>query len=106
MTLQPTALVNELCVTLLSLRTSDRFRGSLAFNTPGGPVGAAAHCGPCAQQESAEARRGAAELSLDEARDQAVGLDDQIADLNDALTRLEALDHVQRRWWRCVFSAG
>lgn len=91
MTLQPTALVNELCVNLLSgppiscenrlhfLHIAARQMRRLIVD----------HV-----RRKKMLKRGGAQqkLSLDEARDHVVALDDRIEDMNEALTRLEALD--------------
>jgi RNA polymerase sigma factor (TIGR02999 family) len=90
-TLQPTALVNELCVRLLSgppvscesrlhfLHLASRQMRRLIVDH--------------ARQKKGLKRGGSQEkLSLDEARDHAVPLDQRIADMNEALTRLEELD--------------
>ena len=90
-TLQPTALVNELCLDLLS-------------RTPVSCENRAHFLNLAAQQmrrlivDYARRRKGLkrggihTHFTLDEARDHAVPIDDRIADLDDALTRLEALD--------------
>jgi RNA polymerase sigma factor (TIGR02999 family) len=91
MTLQPTALVNELCVNLLSgppiscenrlhfLHIAARQMRRLIVD----------HV-----RRKKMLKRGGAQqkLSLDEARDHVVALDDRIEDMHEALTRLEALD--------------
>lgn len=91
MTLQPTALVHELCVGMLShapvscenrlhfLHLAARQMRRLIVDHArrkkglkrGGPQG---------------------NLALDEARDHAIALDERMADLNDAVQRLEGLD--------------
>jgi RNA polymerase sigma factor (TIGR02999 family) len=91
MTLQPTALVNELCVNLLS----------------GPPISCESrlHFLHLAARQMRRLivdhvrrkkmfKRGGDQpkLSLDEARDHTVALDDRIEDMNEALQRLEALD--------------
>lgn len=90
-TLQPTALVNELCVGLLS-RAPVSCENRLHF----------LHL--VAKQmrrlivDHARKRhvlkRGGAQpvISLDEARDQGIPLDERIEEINQALTRLESLD--------------
>jgi len=90
-TLQPTALVNELCVGMLS-RPPVSCENRLHF----------LHL--AAQQmrrlivDHARRRKGLkrggdqVHLPLDEARDRAVSVDDRIVDLEEALTRLEQLD--------------
>ena len=91
MTLQPTALVNELCVKLLSnppvscenrlhfLHLASRQMRRIIVDHVRRKTGL---------------KRGGLQtpLSLDEARDHAIELDGRIADVNDSLTRLEALD--------------
>jgi RNA polymerase sigma factor (TIGR02999 family) len=91
MTLQPTALVNELCVNLLSgppiscenrlhfLHLAARQMRRLIVD----------HV-----RRKKMLKRGGDQqkLSLDEARDHTVALDDRIEDMNEALQRLEALD--------------
>jgi RNA polymerase sigma factor (TIGR02999 family) len=90
-TLQPTALVNELCVGMLS-RPTVSCENRLHF----------LHL--AAQQmrrlivDHARRRNGLkrggdqVHVPLDEARDHGIVLDDRIADINDALTRLDGLD--------------
>jgi RNA polymerase sigma factor (TIGR02999 family) len=90
-TLQPTALVNELCVNLLSgppvscenrlhfLHLAARQMRRIIVD----------HV-----RRNTGLKRGGNQppLSLDEARDHAVILDERIADVNESLTRLEELD--------------
>jgi RNA polymerase sigma factor (TIGR02999 family) len=90
-TLQPTALVNELCVNLLSgppvscenrlhfLHLAARQMRRIIVD----------HV-----RRNTGLKRGGNQppLSLDEARDHAVVLDERIADVNESLTRLEELD--------------
>lgn len=91
MTLQPTALVNELCVNLLSgppvscenrlhfLHLAARQMRRIIVDH--------------ARRRTALRRGGADQpLSLDEARDHAIALDERIAEVNMSLTRLEELD--------------
>jgi RNA polymerase sigma factor (TIGR02999 family) len=90
-TLQPTALVNELCVGMLS-RPTVTCENRLHF----------LHL--AAQQmrrlivDHARRRNGLkrggdqVHVPLDEARDRGIVLDDRIEEINDALTRLEQLD--------------
>ena len=90
-TLQPTALVNELCLGMLS-RPAVSCENRLHF----------LHL--AAQQlrhlivDHARRRRGLKRggnqqhLALDEARDHAIECDERIADLDEALTRLEKMD--------------
>jgi RNA polymerase sigma factor (TIGR02999 family) len=90
-TLQPTALVNELCVNLLSGRpvscenrlhflhlAARQMRRLIVDHV----------------RRRTVLKRGGPEtpLSLDEARDHAIALDDRIADVNESLIRLEELD--------------
>ena len=90
-TLQPTALVNELCVRMLTgppvscenrshfLHLASRQMRRLMVDH--------------ARRKKGLKRGGAEQhLSLDEARDRTVALDQGIADMNEALTRLEQLD--------------
>jgi RNA polymerase sigma factor (TIGR02999 family) len=90
-TLQPTALVNELCVRMLSgppvscenrlhfLHLASRQMRRLIVDH--------------ARRKKGLKRGGSQPLlSLDEARDHAVALDEGVADVNEALTRLEELD--------------
>jgi len=90
-TLQPTALVNELCLRMLTgpplscenrlhfLHLASRQMRRLIVDH--------------ARRKKGLKRGGSQQqLSLDEARDHAVPLDNGIADMNDALTRLEELD--------------
>jgi RNA polymerase sigma factor (TIGR02999 family) len=91
MTLQPTALVHELCVGMLShppvscesrlhfLHLAARQMRRLIVDH--------------ARRKKGPKRGGVqGKLTLDEARDHAIVLDERIADLNDALQRLEELD--------------
>ena len=91
MTLQPTALVHELCVGMLShapvscenrlhfLHLASRQLRRLIVDH--------------ARRKKGLKRGGVqAKLTLDEARDHAIVLDERIADVNDALQRLEELD--------------
>lgn len=90
-TLQPTALVNELCVSLLE-REAVSCENRLHF------LHLAARQMRRLIVDHARRRhglkRGGAHLilPLDEARDHAIELDDRIADVNEALTRLQDLD--------------
>jgi len=90
-TLEPTALVNELCVGMLS-RPPVSCENRLHF------LRVAAQQMRRLIVDHARRRRGAkrggdqAHLPLDEARDRAIPVDDRIADLDEALTRLEQLD--------------
>ncbi|HTR36692.1 MAG TPA: ECF-type sigma factor [Bryobacteraceae bacterium] len=90
-TLQPTALVNELCLRLLTgppiscenrlhfLHLASRQMRRLIIDH--------------ARRKKGIKRGGSQpQLSLDEARDHVVALDKGIADMNEALTRLEELD--------------
>jgi RNA polymerase sigma-70 factor, ECF subfamily len=90
-TLQPTALVNELCLRMLTgpplscenrlhfLHLASRQMRRLIVDH--------------ARRKKGLKRGGSQQqLSLDEARDHAVALDRGIADMNEALTRLEELD--------------
>ncbi len=91
MTLQPTALVNELCVNLLSghpvscenrlhfLHLAARQMRRIIVDH--------------VRRRTALRRGGMAQpVSLDEARDHAIALDERIAEVNLALIRLEELD--------------
>jgi RNA polymerase sigma factor (TIGR02999 family) len=91
LTLQPTALVNELCVRMLSgppvscenrlhfLHLAARQMRRIIVDY--------------VRQQAMQKRGGPDRpLSLDEARDHAIELDARIADVSDALTRLEELD--------------
>jgi RNA polymerase sigma factor (TIGR02999 family) len=90
-TLQPTALVNELCLRMLTgppvscenrlhfLHLASRQMRRLIVDH--------------ARRKKGLKRGGSQQpVSLDEARDHTVALDKGMADLNEALTRLEALD--------------
>jgi RNA polymerase sigma factor (TIGR02999 family) len=91
MTLQPTALVNELCVNLLSgppvscqnrlhfLHLAARQMRRIIVDH---------------SRRRTALRRGGPDqpLSLDEARDHSIALDERIAEVNVSLTRLEELD--------------
>jgi RNA polymerase sigma factor (TIGR02999 family) len=90
-TLQPTALVNELCLRMLtgppvSCENRLHFLHLASRQMRRLMVDHARH--------KKGLKRGGAQphLPLDEARDRAVPLDDGIADMNEALTRLEGLD--------------
>ncbi len=90
-TLQPTALVNELCVGMLS-RPPAECENRLHF------LHVAAQQMRRLIVDHARRRRGVkrggdqAHVPLDEARDRAIPVDGRIADLDEALTRLEQLD--------------
>lgn len=90
-TLQPTALVNELCLDLLS-RAPVSCENRVHF------LNLAAQQMRRLIVDYARRRKGLkrggsdSHFTLDEARDHAIPIDDRIADLDDALTRLEALD--------------
>jgi RNA polymerase sigma factor (TIGR02999 family) len=90
-TLQPTALVNELCVDMLS-RPPVHCENRLHF------VHLAAQQMRRLIVDHARRRRGSkrgggqAHMPLDEARDHAIPCDDRITELDEALTRLEQLD--------------
>lgn len=90
-TLQPTALVNELCLGMLS-------RAPVSCESRAHFLNLAAQQMRRLIVDYARRRKGLkrgggdAAFTLDEARDHAVYIDDRIADLDDALTRLEALD--------------
>jgi len=91
MTLQPTALVNELCVNLLSgppisCESRSHFLHLTARQMRRLIVDHVRH------RKVQKRGGGQPKLSLDEARDHTVALDDRIEDLNEALTHLEALD--------------
>jgi RNA polymerase sigma factor (TIGR02999 family) len=90
-TLQPTALVNELCVRMLS-RPAVSCENRLHF------LHVAARQMRRLIVDHARRRKGLkrggdrVHLPLDEARDRAVVVDGRISDLDEALTRLEELD--------------
>ena len=90
-TLQPTALVNELCLDLLS-------RTPVSCETRAHFLNLAAQQMRRLLVDYARRRKGLKRggghihFTLDEARDHAIPIDDRLADLDDALTRLEALD--------------
>lgn len=91
MTLQPTALVNELCVTLLSgppLSCENR----LHFLHLAARQMRRLIVDHVRRKKGQKRGGGQANLSLDEARDHGLAVDHRIADLNEALTRLEELD--------------
>lgn len=90
-TLQPTALVNELCASMLS-RDAVNCENRLHF------LHLAARQMRRLIVDHARRRKGLrrggafAQVSLDEARDHSIVLDDRIADVNEALDRLQELD--------------
>ena len=90
-TLQPTALVNELCVGMLS-RPAVSCENRLHFlhlvaQQMRRLIVDHARCRKSVKRGGLEAH-----LPLDEARDHQIVLDERIAEMNDALTRLEELD--------------
>ena len=90
-TLQPTALVNELCLGMLS-------RAPVSCESRAHFLNLAAQQMRRLIVDYARRRKGLkrgggdCHFTLDELRDHAVPIDDRIADLDDALTRLEGLD--------------
>jgi len=90
-TLQPTALVNELCAGMLS-------RAPVSCENRSHFLHLAAQqmrrlIVDYARQRKGQKRGGGqSHFSLDEAREQALEVDHRIADLDDALSRLEQLD--------------
>lgn len=90
-TLQPTALVNELCLGMLS-------RAPVSCENRSHFLHVAAQQMRRLIVDHARRRKGLkrgggdAHFSLDEARDRAIPFDERIADLDEALTRLEQLD--------------
>ena len=90
-TLQPTALVNELCVGMLS-RPAISCENRLHFLHLAAQQMRRLIVDHARRRNGLKRGGGQAHVSLDEARDHTVVLDGRIAEINDALTRLEQLD--------------
>jgi RNA polymerase sigma factor (TIGR02999 family) len=90
-TLQPTALVNELCVGMLS-RPAVSCENRLHFLHLAAQQMRRLIVDHARRRNGLKRGGGQAHVSLDEARDHTLVLDDRIGAINDALTRLEQLD--------------
>ena len=90
-TLQPTALVNELCVGMLS-RPAISCENRLHFLHLAAQQMRRLIVDHARRRNGLKRGGGQAHVSLDEARDHTIVLDGRIAEINDALTRLEQLD--------------
>lgn len=90
-TLQPTALVNELCVGMLS-RPAISCENRLHFLHLAAQQMRRLIVDHARRRNGLKRGGGQAHVSLDEVRDHTIVLDGRIAEINDALTRLEQLD--------------
>ena len=90
-TLQPTALVNELCLGMLS-RPPVSCENRLHFLHLAAQQMRRLIVDHARRRKGLKRGGGQAHLPLDEARDHAVPFDARIGDLDEALTRLERLD--------------
>ena len=90
-TLQPTALVNELCLGMLS-RAPVNCESRAHFLNLAAQQMRRLIVDHARRRKGLKRGGGDAHFTLDEARDHAIAIDDRIADLDDALTRLEQLD--------------
>ncbi len=90
-TLQPTALVNELCVGMLS-RPALSCENRLHFLHLAAQQMRRLIVDHARRRKSIKRGGAEAHVALDEARDHEIVLDERIAEMNDALTRLEQLD--------------
>ena len=90
-TLQPTALVHELCVGMLS-RPAVSCENRLHFLHLAAQQMRRLIVDHARRRNGLKRGGGQAHVSLDEARDHMIVLDGRIAEINDALTRLEQLD--------------
>jgi RNA polymerase sigma factor (TIGR02999 family) len=90
-TLQPTALVNELCVGMLS-RPAVSCENRLHFLHLAAQQMRRLIVDHARRRNGLKRGGGQAHVSLDEARDHTIVLDGRIAEINAALTRLEQLD--------------
>jgi RNA polymerase sigma factor (TIGR02999 family) len=90
-TLQPTALVNELCVGMLS-GPAVSCENRLHFLHLAAQQMRRLIVDHARRRNGLKRGGGQAHVPLDEARDHAIILDGRIAEINDALTRLEQLD--------------
>jgi RNA polymerase sigma factor (TIGR02999 family) len=90
-TLQPTALVNELCVGMLS-RPAVRCENRLHFLHLAAQQMRRLIVDHARRRNGLKRGGGQACVPLDEARDHTIPLDGRIAEINTALTRLEQLD--------------
>src|ERR1022692_4436008 len=90
-TLQPTALVNELCVGMLS-RPAVSCENRLHFLHLAAQQMRRIIVDHARRRNGLKRGGGQAYVPLEEARDHTIVLDGRIAEINDALTRLEQLD--------------
>jgi len=90
-TLQPTALVNELCVGMLS-RPAVSCENRLHFLHLAAQQMRRLIVDHARRRNGLKRGGGQAHVPLEEARDHIIVLDGRIAEINDALTRLEQLD--------------
>ncbi len=90
-TLQPTALVNELCLGMLS-RPAVSCENRLHFLHLAAQQMRRLIVDHARRRNGLKRGGGQAPVPLDEARDHAIALDGRIAEINDTLTRLEHLD--------------
>jgi len=90
-TLQPTALVNELCVGMLS-RPAVSCENRLHFLHLAAQQMRRLIVDHARRRNGLKRGGGQAHVPLEEARDHTIVLDGRIAEINDALTRLEQLD--------------
>ena len=90
-TLQPTALVNELCLDLLS-RTPVSCENRAHFLNLAAQQLRRLIVDYARRRTGLKRGGGRTHFTLDEARDHAIPIDDRIADIDDALTRLAVLD--------------
>lgn len=90
-TLQPTALVNELCLGLLS-RAPVSCEDRVHFLNLAAQQMRRLIVDYARRRKGLKRGGGDPHFTLDEARDHAISIDNRIADLDDALTRLQSLD--------------
>jgi RNA polymerase sigma factor (TIGR02999 family) len=90
-TLQPTALVNELCVGMLS-RSAASCENRLHFLHLAAQQMRRLIVDHARRRNGLKRGGGQVLVQLEEARDHAIPLDGRIAEINDALTRLEQLE--------------
>lgn len=90
-TLQPTALVNELCVGMLS-RPAVSCENRLHFLHLAAQQMRRLIVDHARRRNGLKRGGGQAHVPLEDARDHTIVLDGRIAEINDALTRLEQLD--------------
>jgi RNA polymerase sigma factor (TIGR02999 family) len=90
-TLQPTALVNELCVGMLS-RPAVSCENRLHFLHVAAQQMRRLIVDHARRRNGLKRGGGQVHVPIEEARDHRIALDGRIAEINDALTRLEQLD--------------